>query len=705
MNEYKLEIGGRTLVVKPHYLSEQANGSILIQYGDTVVLVNATMSKQDKEFMGFFPLSVDYEEKFYAVGKIKGSRFTKREGRPSDIAILSSRLIDRAIRPRFDKDFNKETQVIATCLSWDEENDPDILSLVGASISLLVSDIPWNGPLGAVRIGRVNGEFILNPTNPQREESDINIVFAGLENEKGEIITNMIEGGLEEIEESVVVEAFKLAQKTIKELCDFQKKIVSEVGKKKIVLENNSLTEEFKVEVEKEIGAEIKNIFSQPLKKEEQSEKLNVAEDNLLAFIKEKYSDDETKINEGKIILDELISEAIKENILLYDKRPDGRTPEELRDLNSEIGILPRTHGSAIFSRGETRALSILTLGAPGDHQILEGMEINGMKRFMHHYNFPPYSVGEVKPLRGPSRRDIGHGTLAEKALFPLIPSFENFPYTVRIVSEVLSSNGSTSMASVTSASLALLDAGVPVERHVSGISIGIIKNDKGDYKLLTDIQGPEDHYGGMDFKAAGTRKGLTALQMDVKIDGISIQILEEALMRAKEARSKILSKMESTLEKTRDNLSPFAPRVITIQINPEKIREVIGPGGKVINEIIAETGATIDIEDSGRVFVTSEKKESAEKAIEWIKNITREAEVGEVFEGKVTKILEFGCFVEFLPGQEGLVHISKMADHRVEKVSDIVSVGDVVSVKVIEIDAQGRINLALNEVLKNVSK
>ncbi len=697
MNEYRTTIGGRDLVIKPNELAEQANGSVMVQYGEVVILSTATMSGEDIADLGFFPLTVDYEERFYAAGKIRGSRFSKREGRPSDIAITTSRLIDRTSRPLFPRGLKRSVQLVTTCLSWDGQNDPDTIGIIGASLATAISDIPWEGPVGAVRIGRINNEFIINPTYEEKEKSDLNIVFSGIKKEDGEVIVNMIEGGLNEIDEETSLQAFITAKKYIGDLCDFQNKIAQEIGKKKLEIIPPIIDMEFRKEITEFISPKIENALNET-DREEQSKKVKKVLAEMVNYVHEKWPEKEGAEKEAKETFEEALSETITNNILVYEKRLDGRKLDELRELSVDISILPRTHGTGLFSRGQTRSLSILTLGAPGDHQLLEGMEVTGEKRFFHHYNFPPYSVGEVKPLRGPGRREIGHGLLAEKAMLPIIPNFETFPYTIRIVSEILSSNGSTSMASVCSSSLSLMDAGVPIKSHVAGISIGIIENEKGEYKLLTDIQGKEDHHGGMDLKMAGTKKGLTAIQMDVKIKGISDKIFKESLEAAKKTRLEILKRMEQVIPTPRENLSKYAPRVISFKINPEKIREVIGSGGKVINEIINTTGATIDIEDSGDVFVTSDNKESADRAVQWIKDIAREVEVGEIFKGTVKRILDFGAFVEVLPGQEGLVHISKLADQRVEKVKDIVSLGQTINVKVIGIDDQGRINLSLKD-------
>lgn len=692
--KFNLKLGEKNLEVEIRNLAEQANGSVLVHYGDTMILATAVMSKEDRENLGFFPLTVEYREKYYAAGKIKGSRYIKREGRPSDEAVCNSRLIDRTIRPRFPESLLREVQVITTVLSWDAENDPDVIGLIAASLALLISDIPWQGPVGAVRVCRKDGKFILNPTYEERENTDLDLVLTAVLKD-GEFLINMIEGGFGEVEEKTVLEAVSFAGKQLKEIIDFQEKIRGKKGKEKIVLEPPVEETDLEGEIKEFLGDRLEKAFFQKDKKQRTEETDKLIKE-LCSFIEEKYSQQE-KTKYAQDFVDREINRLLHENILKYNKRPDGRKLDEVRELYCEAGLLPRTHGSGLFCRGKTKALSILTLGSPSDQQLVEGMEIVGKKRFMHHYNFPPYSVGEVRPLRGPGRREIGHGMLAEKALLSLIPGFDEFPYTIRVVSEMLSSNGSTSMASISSSSLALMDAGVPIKSPAAGIAIGLIQDEKTkEYKVLTDIQGPEDHYGDMDFKVAGTKKGITAIQMDVKIAGITREIIEEALSRAKKARAKILDSIEKVLSEPRSQLSPYAPRILIIQIKPDKIREVIGPGGKVINEIIEKTGAAIDIEDSGLIYVTSEKEEAAKKAVEWIKNITREVEVGETFQGKVVRILDFGAFVEILPGQDGLIHISKLSSRRVEKVEDVVKVGDIVSVKVISVDEQGRINLSL---------
>ena len=679
-------------------LAEMADSSCLVQYGDTLVLGTVVMSEERREGIDFFPLTVDYEERYYAAGKILGSRYIRRESRPSDEAILTSRLIDRAIRPRFPEDLRREVQIVATCLSWDRENDPDIIALIAASLVLSLSDIPWSGPTAIARIGKIDNEFILNPTYEQREKSNLDLAVAGIE-KNSEILINMLEAEAEEAAEDIILKAVDWAKPYLKKLIDFQNQIIEKAGKEKIKIESIPADLELEKEIKEFLGDRLEKALFQK-DKIDRMDQVNNLKEELVYYIEGKYPG-MGKIGHTRDFFGKKTEELVHQNIILKEKRPDGRALNELREISCEVGLLPRTHGSGLFCRGQTKALSILTLGAPGDVKLLEGMEIVGKKRFMHHYNFPPYSVGEVKPIRGPGRRDIGHGMLAEKALLPLIPSFEEFPYTIRIVSEILSSNGSTSMASVSSSSLALMDAGVPIKTPAAGIALGLMQDSKSNYKILTDIQGPEDHYGDMDFKVAGTRKGITAIQMDVKIDGISEKILKETLSQGKKARLQILDKIREVIDKPRAKLSPFAPKIFILQINPEKIREVIGPGGKVINEIIKECGVSIDIEDSGKIFVTAEKEEAVEKAIAWIKNITREVKVGEIFQGKVKRILDFGAFVEILPGQEGLVHISQLAPFRVEKVEDVVKIGDIVPVKVISIDEHGRINLSLKEAKK----
>jgi len=700
MEKFEVEIGGRKLIAEIKNLAEQANGSCFLRYGDTEVLTTAVMSKYEREPEGFFPLTVEYEERYYAAGKIRGPRYIKREARPSDEAICNARLIDRAIRPLFPENLKREVQVINTVLSWDGQNDPDLLSLQASSLALLISDITWQGPVAAIRIGRIGNQFILNPTYEEKEKSQMDLVLTGIL-EGDQILINMLEGGFENIKEDLILEAYEFAKPFLKNLILFQRKISEKIGKEKIPL----VTPIPDLKLEREIKNFLGNRLEMALFKKERVSRLDDLEklrEELINFINQSYPDGLTY---AKNFFEKKIGKIIHENIIRDEKRPDGRKLDEMREIDCQAGLLPRTHGSGLFCRGQTKSLSILTLGAPGDVQLLEGMEIVGKKRFMHHYNFPPYSTGEIKPVRGPGRREIGHGMLVEKALLPLIPSSDQFPYTIRIVSEILSSNGSTSMASISSSSLALMDAGVPIKSPAAGIALGLMQDKEGNYKILIDIQGPEDAKGDMDFKIAGTKNGVTAIQMDVKIEGISKKILKEALELGKKTRFQILDKMEKVLAKPRPELSPFAPRILTIQINPEKIREVIGPGGKMINEIIEECGVAIDIEETGKIFVTAEKEEAAKKAIAWIKNITREVKVGEVFQGKVRRILDFGAFVEILPGQEGLLHISKLAPYRVKRVEDFFKVGDIVPVEVVSIDEQGRINLGLKKTKKDYAR
>jgi len=691
--KFSIMMGDKEITVEINGLADQANGSAVVRYGDTMVLTTAVMAKKEKPDMGFFPLMVDYEEKYYAAGKIKGPRYIKRETRPSDEAVCNARQIDRSIRPLFDDRLKNEVQTIATVLSWDAQNEPDIISLFGISTALMVSDIPWQGPTASVRVGYINGNYVLNPTYEQREANEIDVVFAGVERD-GEILANMIEGGFNEIREEVISGAFAFAKPHIKQLLDFQNKIAGACGKPKAKLPDNT-NEKLERELRDFIGSDLKNALYQP-EKSARGQAMEAVKSKLEEYAAKAYADDAEKLKLAKKFYEKEIDRVLHETVMETGKRPDGRTPEQLRALSAKVGVIPRAHGSGLFQRGETKALSVATLGAPGDQQLLDGMEITGKKRFLHHYNFPPYSCGEVRFLRAPGRREIGHGMLAEKTLLPLIPSVEDFPYTIRVASEIVSSNGSTSMAALSAASLALMDAGVPIKSHATGISMGMIVKDKKNYKILTDIQGPEDHHGDMDFKVAGTRNGVNAVQMDVKIDGITEEMMAKVLEQARIARGQLLDTLEKALPQPRPELSPYAPRIIIIKISPEKIREVIGPGGKIINEIIEQTGVLIDIEEDGTIFITAEKPEAGQKAAEWIQNITREIKVGETFQGKVKRIMNFGAFVEILPGQEGMIHISKLSDHRVNKVEDVVQIGDMVSVQVIEIDGQGRINLSL---------
>ncbi|MCD6528064.1 polyribonucleotide nucleotidyltransferase [bacterium] len=706
VQHFEKEIGGKNLIIETGKIADQTNGSCTVQFGETLVLATAVLSDQIREGVDYLPLLVDYEEKLYAAGKIKGSRFIKREGRPTDEAILTGRLIDRAIRPLFNESIRNDIQVIISVLSFDQKNDPDIVSLIAASCALAISNIPWAGPIAGVRVGEINGELVLNPSYLARQKSNLDLVVAGT----GERVI-MLEAGAKEISEEGVFRAIQFGKKHIGKILSFIREIQKEVGREKDnkILEKEITSEEKKLEkkVKDYLEKNLDNcLFKKELKtKIERQEAIEEFKQDLDKYLEKEGTGKEKRVKVLKEIK-EKVEERISEMILAKEKRIDGRKLEEIRPLKCEVGYLPHTHGSGLFSRGETQILSIVTLGGPGEEQFLDTMEEERKKRFFHHYNFPPFSVGSVAPMRGPGRREIGHGALVERALVPLLPSKDKFPYTVRVVSEVLSSNGSSSMGSVCASSLALMDAGVPIEKAVAGVAIGLVsKSDEQgnikNYKILTDIQDLEDYKGGMDFKVAGTKDGITAIQMDTKTHGLTDEIIKETLKKARRARLEILEKMKSTIAEPRKELSPYAPRVVVINIDPAKIREVIGPGGRIINEIIDETEVDIDIEQNGCVTITSNNQEGLNKAEEWIKNLTREIKVGEIFKGRVTRILDFGAFVEILPGQEGLVHISELVPFRVRKVEDVVKVGDVIPVKVIKIDEQGRINLSLKAARK----
>ncbi len=691
------EFSGRALRVEIGELAQQANGSVLLHYGDSTVLATAVLNPEAKERCDYLPLTVEYEEKLYAAGKIKGSRFMKREGRAQDSAVVKGRLIDRTLRPRFNQKIRNEIQVVVTVLSYDRENDTDVLGIVAASLALSLSDIPWNGPVAGVRVGRNNGQLIINPTFKERVNSDLDIIVAGTAQK-----INMLEAGAKELPEDDMIAAIAAGQKAYEELIAFQNEIIDSIGPQKKQLDIKEIDPAFAAKIIKFIASQLEQaIFVK--EKHTRMNRLGQMHEDLVKFVKAGETDEvDEKVLLAGLVFEEKIDEMVHSNILNSGKRPDGRKLDEVRELACRIGVLARTHGSALFNRGNTQALATVTLGSPGEKQIIDGLEEEYKKRFIHHYNFPPFSVGETGGFRGPGRREIGHGALAERSLAIIIPEEKDFPYTIRVVSEILSSNGSSSMASVCGSSLALMDAGVPIKAPIAGIAMGLMLNAKDEYKVLTDIQGPEDHYGDMDCKVAGTSQGICGLQMDVKIEGVDLNILRDTLIQAKQARLHILKTMNETIASPRANLSPFAPRILTIQINPDKIRDVIGPGGKVINEITAQTGVKIDIEDSGLIFVTSTDEASSQKALEWIKNLTHEITAGEVYQGKVTRIINFGAFVEILPGQEGLVHISELAPFRVERVDDIVKVGDKVTVKVKNIDDMGRINLTMRNPQKN---
>lgn len=688
---YTTEIGGRKFTIEVGELAKQANGACMVYYGDTAVLATATATDEAKD-LPFFPLTVNYEERLYAVGKIPGG-FIKREGRPSEKAVLSSRLIDRPIRPLFPEGFRNEVQVISTVMSVDQDCSSEIAAMIGSSLALSISDIPFNGPIAGVHVGRVDGEFVINPTVEQQEKSDLDLTVAGTK-----YAVNMVEASADQVPEEVVLEAILFAHKEIIRLVEFQEKIVEEVGKEKMEIELFEIDPEIKAEVEAKMRDKLIDAI-QTKDKLEREANIEAVKEEALAMYED--AEDETVLEHVKLTMDEMLKEEVRRLITEEKVRPDGRKPDEIRPLSSRVGILPRAHGSGLFTRGQTQVLSACTLGALGDVQILDGLELEESKRFMHHYNFPHFSVGEVGPIRGPGRREIGHGALGEKALERVIPEEKEFPYTIRLVSEVLESNGSSSQASICASTLALMDAGVPIKAPVAGIAMGLVK--EGDeYTILTDIQGIEDALGDMDFKVAGTQKGITALQMDIKIEGLAEDILKEALLQAKEARMKVLENMLSTLKEPRKEVSKFAPKITTITIDPEKIRDVIGPSGRQIHQIIDETGVKIDIEQDGSIFISSPDPKMNERAKQIIEDIVREVEVGEIYLGTVTRIEKFGAFVELFPGKEGLVHISQLQEKRTHRVEDVVSVGDKIMVKVKEIDAHGRINLSRRDVLRD---
>jgi len=683
--------GGRPLTIEIGQLAKQANGACLVRYGESAVLCTATASK-DPKTVDFFPLTVNYEERLYAVGKIPGG-FIKREGRPSEHAILSSRLIDRPIRPLFPDGFRNEVQVVSVVMSVDQDCSTEMAAMVGSSIALSISDIPFQGPIAGVVVGRVDGEFIINPTVEQAEKSDIHLTVAGTKD-----AINMVEAGANEVPEEIMLEAIMFGHEEIKRLIAFQEQIILEVGKEKmdVVL----------FEIDQEIETAVKNLCEKEMiqaiqvpEKHAREDAIEAVKNEVLAKYESEEADEET-IKQVKSVLDKIVKEEVRRLITVEKVRPDGRKIDEIRPLSSAVGLLPRAHGSGLFTRGQTQALSVCTLGALGDVQVLDGLGLEESKRFMHHYNFPPFSVGETGRMGGPGRREIGHGALGERALEPVIPSEKEFPYTIRLVSEVLESNGSTSQASICGSTLALMDAGVPIKAPVAGIAMGLVKS--GDhYTILTDIQGMEDHLGDMDFKVAGTSKGVTALQMDIKIEGLSREILEEALQQAKKGRMQILEHMLSTISEPRKHLSKFAPKILSIKINPEKIGDVIGPSGKQVKKIIEETGVKIDIEQDGTVYIASSDQEMNEKAQKIIENIVQEVEVGKIYLGKVKRIEKFGAFVEILNGKDGLVHISELAEERVGKVEDVVKIDDEILVKVTEIDKHGRINLSRKAALR----
>ncbi len=689
-HKVEAKFGSKNLIIESGKIAKQANGSVTVQNGGTIVLVTAVMSKEPKENCSFLPLTVEYQERTYAAGKIPGG-FFKREGRPSEKEILTARLIDRPIRPLFPKGFVNEIQVVAIVLSSDGENDPDILACIGASSALAISDIPFNGPMGAVRVGRIEGQFVINPTFTQLDKSALDLVVAGT---KESVI--MIEAGANELSEELIVEAIKFGHSHIKNLIEAQEELVSLCAKQKANVPFKLIDKKLLDKV-RALSAERLSEVNVTVSKEEREELIDLIAKELV----EKLTSENPDYLESDIksALIEVEKTQVRKQITEKGIRVDGRKHKEIRPITCEVSILPRTHGSGLFTRGQTQSLSVTTLGTSVDEQRIDALEGESLKSFMLHYNFPPFSVGEVKPIRGPGRREIGHGALAERALRPVMPSKDVFPYTVRIVSDILESNGSSSMATVCAGTLSLMDAGVPIKAAVSGIAMGLIK--EGEHAaILSDISGIEDHFGDMDFKITGTKEGVTALQLDIKIEGIDIDLISKALNESKERRLYVLDKILETISVPRGTLSDYAPRIISMKINPEKIKDVIGPGGKNIKGIIEKTGVKIDIDDSGKVNIASSDDEAAQKAIAIIKELTQEAEVGKIYLGKVRKIMDFGAFVEIFPGTDGLVHISQLSEERVKDVKDVLKEGDEVLVKVLEVDRQGKIRLSRKEAL-----
>ena len=688
-----VDVAGRRLSIETGRVAEQANGAVVLRQGDSVVLSTAVMSKEPRVGIDFFPLTCDYEEKLYAAGKIPGA-FMRREGRPSETAILASRLTDRPLRPLFPDGFRLDIQVVSTVLSVDQENDPTILSINGASTALVISDIPWAGPVGAVKMGFLDGQLVVNPPMSRMGDSDLDLVVAGTAD-----AILMVEAGAKGVSEQIVVDALAMAHEAIKQLCAAQTELQQQIGRPKREYTPPSYPHQVVEVVSEYLALRLDQAAFNPDKsaREASTDELRT---KTIADLGERFPEHVDIL--GKLF-DKKLKDRVRERIVDEGVRPDGRGLKDVRQITVEVGVLPRTHGSGLFTRGQTQALTIATLGSMSDKQKLDGLTLEEFKRYMHHYNFPPFSVGEARPLRGPGRREIGHGALAERALLPVIPPVEEWPYTMRLVSEILSSNGSTSMASVCGSTLALMDAGVPIKAPVAGIAMGLVTRE-GKFAVLTDIQGVEDNLGDMDFKVAGTRDGITALQMDIKIKGLPHEILAQALEQARVARLFVLEKMLAVLPQPRAELSPYAPRITTIMINPDKIRDIIGPGGKMIRKITEETGAQIDVEDDGRVFIAAVDQEGGKRAIDWIKGLTDEVEVGKIYQGKVVRIMPFGAFVEVLPNQDGLVHISKLTDHRVERVEEVANVGDEIVVKAVEVDSQGRLNLSRQAAIEELT-
>jgi len=691
--QFSTTIGEQVIQFETGKLAGQAGGAVTVRWGDTILLVTATMSREPRESADFVPLIVDFEERLYAAGRIPGN-FFRREGRPPTSAILIDRLADRAIRPLFPKDLRHDVQVIITPLSRDEEHQIDVLSIIGASTALMISDIPFAGPVGMVRVGYIDGELIVNPTISQMEQSELDLRLAST---AGAIV--MVEGDGEEVSEELVLQAIEVGQQAIQSLIRLQEEIREAVGKTKRDYTPDTVSQELRDLVRERVADPLAEVVANTAMKAERGEALDALRDNLLTEL----DGGEWDPQQIKQLFEELLREIVRERILAEAIRPDGRGPTDIRPLSAEVGLLPRVHGSGVFNRGETQVLSVATLGTPRDEQIVDDLSPEERKRYMHHYNFPPYSTGEARFLRGPRRREIGHGALAERALLPVIPAVEEFPYTVRVVSDVLSSNGSTSQASICGSTLALMDAGVPIKAPVGGMAMGLVVQDDR-YRILTDIQGMEDHLGDMDFKVAGTRKGITAIQMDIKIQGITSQLLKEALAQAREARMKVLDVMEETIPAPRPEMSPYAPRITTLQIDPEKIGLVIGPGGKTIRSIQEETGASIDIEDDGTVFIASADGPSAQRAQEMVEALVEDAEVGKIYRGRVVRTTDYGAFVEILPKTDGMVHISQLDSVHVRRVEDVVQVGDEIMVMVVDIGRDGKIRLSRQAVLEGWS-
>lgn len=687
---FRMELAGRPLIVETGKMAKQASGAVLVRYGETVVLVTSTASKEAREGMDFFPLTVDYEEKMYAVGKMPGG-FLRREGRPGNSAILNARLIDRPIRPLFDKRCRNDIHVMATVLSVDYDNAPELCGMLGASASLGISDIPWDGPIAGVRVGRIDGQFVINPTQEQLKVSTLNITVAG-----SETAILMVEGGAQEAPEEDVLDAIMFGHETIKELVAFQKKIIEEVGKPKRTLIFPEIPEEIKTAIYAYAERPLKEAIFNPDKLTREAHMEEVRKE-AEAHFKEIYPENGSDIAE---CLNHLTKEIVRHMISVDKIRPDGRALDEIRPISCEVGLLPRVHGSALFTRGQTQALTITTLAPMSETQIIDDLTQETEKRYIHQYNFPSYSVGETKSSRGPGRREIGHGALAERALIPVIPTVEEFPYAIRVVSEILESNGSSSQASVCGSTMSLMNAGVPIKAPVAGIAMGLV-NEGEHFTVLTDIQGMEDALGDMDFKVAGTAKGITAIQMDIKIHGLSREILLAALQQAQKGRMFILGKMAECIDKPAEHLSPYAPKIITLTIPVDRICDVIGSGGKIINKIISETGVKMDVEEDGHVYIATPDEEAAQRAKKWVEELTHEVQVGETYLGKVTRLMKFGVFVEILPGKEGMVHVSQLAPRRVEKPEDVVHEGDEIMVKVTEIDDKGRINLSRKALLQ----